>query len=173
MIPFEQMIKIVGRWTVTCEFEYIGSDYPVAASSDSEIKPLLKVDGTVDQLALSEYEDFVINLLGVFDRADFEVIDERHSPYSCSYYFDLVKKDQENKKDYKYILFIRISDHLLSKDREKYRNDWFNSRAQQLKEPKSKSKQVWKLKQIVVNKDTYYSYDEALDELEKRFESMQ
>ena len=172
MVPYEKMIKIIGRWTITVELEYLGDDYPIDTSSGSTIKPLMLPDGSEDTLAVEEYEDFVINLLGVFDRCDFEVIEERESPYSHSYYYDLVKKDQFNKKDYKYILYIRVSDHELGPERKQNQRKWFSDHAEAQKTPKSKSKQRWKLKRLTVNKDTYYSYDEALDDIEDRLISM-
>ncbi len=170
MIPYEKTTKIIGRWTVTAELEY--ADSPYVAASESIIKPLILPNGEVDLLALEEYEDFVINLIGVFDRQNFEVIEERESPYSHSYYFDLVKKDQLDKKQYKYILYIRVSDHELSKERIDIQRKWFADHAESQKIPKSKSKQKWKLKRLTVNKDTYYSYDEALDDIEAKLEKM-
>lgn len=171
MSEFDNLVKIVGRWNVTVCLEYIG-DVSIAASSESSIRPFMLPDGSIDQLALSDYEEFVVNLLGVFERTDFEVIEDRQSPYSHSYYFDLVKKDQLNKKDFKYILFIRVSDHALSGIRVKQQKEWFDAHAQELKQPKHRSKQRWILKYLTVNKDTYFSYDEALDDLEDRLESM-
>ena len=168
VIPHEKMIRIVGRWTITCEFECIQD---VAASSS--IKPMQLPDGSYDIVALEEYEDFVINLLGIFDRANFEVIEERKSPYSQSYYFDLVKKDQVDNKSYNYILYVRVSDHSLSPQKVSEQNNWYSLHAESQKQSTTKSKQKWKLKRVTVNKDTYLSYDDALDDLEKRFESMQ
>jgi len=165
------MIKIIGRWTITIELEYSDNDAPVAAS-ESLIKPLMLPDGTYDQIALDEYEDFVVNVLGVFDRCGFEVIEERQSPQSKSYYFDLVKSEQENKKDYKYILYIRLSDHPLSKLSARRQDEWFASHAEEQKQPATKSKQKWKVKRITVNKDTYYSYDDALEDIEARLSSL-
>ena len=159
----EPTVLVRGRWTITVEFEMMKD---IAAAT--EIRPLRLADGSYDQRALDEYTDFVVNVLGIFDRADFEVIEERHSPYSDSYYFDLVKKEDFANKDYKYIVYVRISDHDLSSDSAKTQNEWISNHAQQQKQPKSKSKQVWRVNRITVNKDTYYSYEEALEDLENR-----
>ena len=167
MNEFDNLVTIVGRWTVTVELTYV-DDRIAAATQRSKIKPLMLPNGKCDQLALDEYTDFVVNLLNVFDEAGFEVIEERQSPKSFSYYFDLVKKDQANKKDYKYILFVRISDHELSPDQQHVQRNWFNDYAQKLKQPESKSYQRWQLKKITVNKDTYFSYDEALADIENK-----
>lgn len=167
----ERTVKIIGRWTITAEFEHVGDNYVAADSNASKIKPLRLPDGSFDILAVNEYEDFVINLLEVFDQCDFEVVNEQKSPEFYSYYFDLVKKDQFNRKDYKYILFIRISDHELSEERVSKQREWYSNRAEQIKQPKSKSKQQWKLKRLTINKDTYYSYDDALEDIENRLQS--
>lgn len=172
MVPFGKMIKILKRWTVTVELEYVGNEYPVVSSSSSLIKPLTLPDGSEDILAIDEYEDFIVNLLGVFDRCDFEIIEEHESPSSHSYYCDLVKKDQVKNKNYKYILYVRISDHALNPEQEHNQKKWFSDHAEIQKTPKSKSKQRWKLKRITVNKDTYFSYDEALDDIEERLSLM-
>lgn len=172
MDEFKSLVKIIGRWTITAEFEYSDRSENIAASEVSMIKPLVLPDGTIDQLALDEYEDFIVNLLGVFDRCDFEVIEERESPFSFSHYFDLVKSDDITNKDYKYILYIRVSDHELEKGRLSVQREWYADHAETQKQPATKSKQKWKLKRLTVNKDTYFSYDEALDDIEHRLESM-
>lgn len=173
MVPYDQMIKILGRWTITVEFVYTGTDSFIAASQESTIKPLTNPDGTPDQLAVDEYEDFVLNVLEIFDYYDFIVIESRQSPYSNSYYFSLVCKGDEARKDYKYILYVRVSDHSLSKYQIDSQNKYFGQHAQELKQPPTKSKQRWRVKRITVNRDTYYSYDEALDAIEQRFAAMQ
>ena len=169
MTEFSKMTKVIKRWTVTCEFEYLGS---TTANSSSEIKPLLLPDGTYDRLALDEYEDFVINLLEVFDSCDFTIIEERESPYSQSRYFSLVRKEDESTKEYKYILFVRISDHSLESTRNSVQQKYFNEHAQELKQPKSKSRQKWKLKKLTVNKDTYFSYEDALYDIEEKLQAL-
>ena len=174
MISYEKPIKIVGRWAVTAELEYTSSPYVVA--SGSTIKPLLLPNGEVDLLALEEYEDFVINLLGAFNRQNFEVIKEIERPYSHSYYLDLVKKDQFDKKQYKYILYVRVSDYGLSKEQISISRKGFADHIESQKMLKLKSEQRWKLKRLTVNtdinKDTYYSYDEALEDIEDKLEKM-
>lgn len=174
MIPIDQMIKIVGRWTVTVEMEYVADNQPIAAANNqSSIQPLMLPDGSWDQRALDEYEDFVVNVLEIFEYYDFSIIESRESPYSQSKYYALVKKGDEDRKDYKYILYVRVSDHDLDRSRTRRQKEWFDEHAQQQKQPSTKSKQRWKLKRITVNKDTYFSYDEALDDLEEKLHSMQ
>lgn len=164
----EHTVKIINRWTVTVELTYVGNPSIMSSFNAATVRPFTKPDGSVDELAVADYTDFVINLLGVFDRSDFEVIEERESPYSHSFYFDLVKKDQAANKDYKYVLYIRVSDHPLDKAKASSQRKWFASHANEQKQPKTKSKQVWKLHNIIVNQDTYNTYDEALDATEEK-----
>lgn len=136
--------------------------------SASDILPLQNEDGTYNEAALAEYEEFVVNALEVFDRNDFEVIEEAESDRSKSMYFTLVKKGDQVVHDYKYILFIRISDHLLS-DRSKLgRMHYYADKAQDLKQPQSKKKQVWRLKDVIVNGHVFDSYEAALIDLDNR-----
>lgn len=146
----------IHRLTVTI---YLELNTPVAAS----IKPLQHADGSDDILALEEYTDFLINVLELFDAHDFVVIEERESPYSHSYYCALVKKDQYDAKNYKYILYVRLSDHANKLESKHSTRQYYHQKAQDQKQLVTKSKQTWRLKEITVNKDTFNSYDDALD----------
>lgn len=129
----------------------------------ADIRPLYDENGNEDTLAIEEYTDFIINALGVFDSHDFEILDEHTSNKSDSYYYTLVKKDQVENMRYKYILFVRLSDHANRKESESAKKTYYAHRADELKQPATKSKQTWRLKEVTVNKDTFNSYDEALD----------
>ena len=132
------------------------------------IQPLQLPDGTDDIKAIEEFEEFIINALGVFDAHDFVVLKEQESPYSNSWYYSLVKKDQYEAKQYKYILFIRLSDHFNRDASRVQKAEYYSKQAEELKQPETKTKQVWRLKEITVNKETYNSYEEALDAIDKR-----
>lgn len=137
------------------------------AQVDSSIEPLSDDNGVYSSTALSEYESFLISALDVFDDHDFEVIQEKDSPYSQSYYAAFVKKDQVQRADYKYILFVRLSDHSNNKVTYKGKQAYYRDLAEKLKQPITKAKQLWKLKEIVVNNETFDSYDAALLEIDK------
>lgn len=134
----------------------------------SKIKPLTRPDGSRDLRAVDEYDEFVMNVLSIFDYNDFEIIEEHESPYSDSCYFTLVKKDDFKNQDYKYILFVRISDHENRRSTRRQRNKYFANKAYDMRKPDTKSKQIWKLKEITVDGLSFQSYDEALDEVAKR-----
>lgn len=137
------------------------------AINATSIEPLKGSDGVYNEVALNEYNAFLINALSIFDYHDFDVIDEHSSPYSESYYASLVKKDQAEAADYKYILFVRLSDHDIRKEAKKGRVKFHNDEAERLKQPSSKTKQLWKFKEIIVNKNTFSSYEAALDYIDK------
>lgn len=137
------------------------------AQVESSINSLSDDNGVYSSTALTEYESFLISALDVFDDHDFEVIQEKDSPYSQSYYAAFVKKDQIEKADYKYILFVRLSDHPNNKATYKGKQAYYRDLADKLKQPTSKTKQLWKLKEIVVNNETFDSYDAALLEIDK------
>lgn len=155
---FEDLIKVY-RITINIYLENLQlEDIPALKSSDGEY----------DERALDLYNEFVINTLSVFDAHDFEIIEEHQSPYSKSEYFSLVKKEDLNNADYKYILFIRLSDHSNNQITRKATKKFYSDKADQLKQPKNKSKQVWKLKEITVNNKSYSSYEDALEDIDKR-----
>lgn len=150
------------RVTIDVIYEVVDS---VAAAST--IKPLQTRDGVKDLVAMDEYDSFLVNALQVFSEHDFEVLEERNSPYSASYYASLVKKQDIDDANYRYILFVRLSDHKNKGESQKGRQKFYEGEAERLKVPKTKSRQIWKLKEITVNKETFNSYDEALEYIHK------
>ena len=138
------------------------------------IKPIRREDGSTDSTALAEYQEFLINVLSVIDENDFEVIEDTESPFSAtSYYITTYKKSESTMDSIKCIIFIRISDHNLSEETHKQRVNYYKSKADILKQPKSKKKQTWRFKNIVVNNETFDSYEDALDEIDNKLKSMQ
>lgn len=155
--------KVIGRLTITVEF------YNQIAAS---IRPLVNEDGTPDEGAIAEYEEFIVNALEIFDRYDFEVLEEAESDRSHSMYYSFVKHDDIENKNYKYILFIRISDHSIDEHSMNGRRKYYSSEASKLKQPETKRKQTWKFKDIIVNDKLFSSYDDALFEIEKRISNL-
>ena len=155
--------EIKNKIDITVEFEFMPE-----IQATCEIKPLTRPDGTPDLRALDLYDEFIVNALSVFDYHDFEILEEHQSPSSYSYYFTLVKKDDAKNKEYKYILFIRLSDHTNRSESEKARKVFYAKEADRLKEPQTKTKQIWRLKEIVINNETYFSYEDALEDIDKR-----
>lgn len=163
---YQNLIRIY-RINVEVIMEMIS---PIAAAT--KIRPLKHADGSDDIRAIDEFEDFIVNALAVFDEHDFEVIEEHKSPYkdSNSWYFTLVKRDQLAAKSYKYILFIRLSDHKNKETTDAGRQRFYSEVADRLKQPPTKARQTWRLKEITVNKDVYFSYEEALEDIDRRLD---
>ena len=135
----------------------------------SKIPPIYKDDGSIDQAAFAEYEEFIINVFSILDEVGYDVIEEHESSKSkISYYLSSYKKSESNKSDIKCIIFIRISDHQLREASKKSRTNYYKQLADDMKQPKYKSKQVWRFKNIVVNGDTFESYEDALEFLKQK-----
>lgn len=163
---YDNLIE-VHRITVTVDFEPV-----IEIDADTEILPLQNEDGSYDEAALDGYYDFIADALALFDVHDFEILEEHESPYSKSYYMSFVKKEDLESADYKYILFVRISDHDNRKSTAKAKKDFYSREAERLKRPQIKRRQTWKLKEITVNKTRYATYEEALEDIENRINNL-
>lgn len=139
----------------------------------TDIIPLQPDGEQYDPEALALYDEFIINVLSIFDYYDFVILDEHQSPYSKSEYYTLVKRNQYEAEDYRYVLFIRISDHELREEGRSGTMKYYSDRANKLKMPKSKNKQIWRLKSVIVNNNHFKTYEQALDEIEKRLGSQE
>lgn len=158
---------LIKRITVTVEFSRV--DETIIAA---ELLPLQNPDGSYDELALDYYEEFIINALEVFGEHDLVIIDEHQSPRSKSNYFSFVKEEDLDQADYKYILFIRISDHDIRQESKAGRRKFYDNKAEALKQPPTKSKQTWKFKDIIVNNARFNTYEEALADIDKRLNTL-
>lgn len=119
-------------------------------------KPLLKEDGTIDQAAMAEYEEFVLNTAAVLDEHEFVILEEREIPGNeTSYCISAYKQTDSAAEDIKCVFFIRAS----AGDK---------SETDCPKKPVSKQKRVWRLQSIVVNGEAFDSYDDALDGIGKK-----
>lgn len=135
----------------------------------ASIEPILRKDGSVDEAALGEYQEFLINVLSVLDENEYEVLEDRHSNQSdTSYCITAYKKSESTAQDIKCIIFIRISDHALSSYAQNNISNYHKREAERLKQPVSKTKQTWRFKNIIVNGDIFDSYDAALDEISRK-----
>lgn len=131
------------------------------------IPPIYDENGKLDVAALSEFQEFAINVVSVLDYNEFEPIDMTESDYSeTSFYYTAYKRDESTNTNIKCLIFLRISDHNLKSETEKQRKEYYRNKADELKQPPWKQRQKWKFKSIVVNNETYNSYDEALEGLE-------
>ncbi len=130
---------------------------------DVKVRPIL-VDGEIDQQALGDYLAFVLEALSELDDAGLEVIEQHDSKSSeTSKYFTLADEGQYKNGDMKYIIYLRISDHVLNlnKDQKKILK-------QKRIDDSSKLKVKWKVRQIMVNNEIFSTYDEAVEYVGKK-----
>ena len=130
------------------------------------IRPIMTAEGEIDDQALSDYYCFILELLFELDDAGLVVIDEHNSNISeTSKYYTLADEEQFKNDDMKYIIYLRISDHVLqlTEKQKKLIN-------QKRKEESSKLKVKWKVKNVVVNDNLFTSYDEAIEYVSHKVE---
>lgn len=128
-----------------------------------EVRPIL-IDGEIDQQALGDYLAFILEALSELDDVGLEVIEQHDSKSSeTSKYFTLADEDQYKNGTMKYIIYLRISDHVpnLSIDQKKLLK-------QKRDDDSSKLKVKWKVRQITVNNETFSTYDEAIKYVGKK-----
>lgn len=140
-------------------------------AAESEINPVYLPDGTIDEQALADYNDFVDNLYtclcSCFDVADIE----EGTRSKTSWYFYLYGKNKEGKVATKFLVRLRVSDHEYSERHVKHsENHYVDYQAQDLKRPQTKKVQKRKLYSVIVNHETYGSYDDALDDMYDKME---
>ena len=123
------------------------------------IRPIVTAEGEIDDQALSDYNGFILELLFELEDAVLIVIDEHDSNFSeTSKYYTLADEEQFHNENMKFIIYLRVSDHVLklTKEQKKLIN-------QKRKEESSKLKVKWKVRNIVVNDNLFTSYDDAIE----------
>ena len=128
------------------------------------IRPIITDEGKVNDQALSDYYCFILELLFELDDAGLVVVDEHESNFSeTSKYYTLADEEQFKNDDMKYIIYLRVSDHVLklTEKQKKLIN-------QKRKEESSKLKVKWKVRNIVVNNNEFATYDEAIEYVSKK-----
>lgn len=134
-------------------------DSQIAAS---EIRPIRLSDSTIDDQAIADYQAFILQTVMYLEDIGFKVLEEHQSKSSqTSYYYTLVNEESYNKGNYKYIIFLRISDHAVNLNQKE--REWVN---QFRRNTATKLHAKWKLRNIIVNDSKYEDYDEASEAVE-------
>lgn len=161
---YEEFIKEDMRLN-EADIEKIGFDICVDYEVDNIflestiIRPILTKEGEVDEQALAEYQDFILELLLELDSVGLTVINRYDSKSSeTSKYFTLAEETQYMKNNMKYIIYLRVSDHVPNlTEREK----------KMIKQKRigetEKLKVKWKVRSIIVNNTTFSTYEEAVE----------
>lgn len=154
--------------TITIEVE-IEQWYELLVASIRRIK---RDDGTIDEQALQDFEDFIVEVENLLLYYDFDLVEDHRSNYSkiSRYYYFYPRKKDTNKINEKYLIFFRISDHELITDKDT--KAYYNRIAQKYSRQESNKIQRYKIRSIIVNEDRYYNYDDALDAVERIIENL-
>lgn len=142
----------------------------IAASSD--IKPVYDPKTKmIDEQALADYNDFIIEVVNTIENRGFTVLDVSSSNSSeTSMYYTLADTRQVNENDIDLIIFLRISDHMqrITKTQKEWIEDTRNATAEKYKQPKTKQRQLWAPRTILVNNNQFDTYDEAIIFVEQK-----
>lgn len=119
--------------------------------------------------AFNDWESFILNIEGLFEYYDYEIVKESFSKVSkTSHYFYFYAKDKDGMIKVKFMYSLRVSEH----DNE-YANAVLKADTEivaQLNKKSKASKQKWKIKDIVVNDSKFSDYDEAYDYIDEYLE---
>ena len=158
--------------------------------SASKIRPILKPSGELDYDAYHDYDEFVYKVLAAFGWHRFEEVDIQFSNQSdTSVYMWFYPKNSDGSIADKYIIRLRISDHVerpsLKKsknpkdkekllDLEKREQQYLQKYADEHKRPADKiGKQKYVPMEIVVNNETFEDYDDAFEAVDRLLDKIQ
>ena len=132
-----------------------------SASVAAAIQPVKQSDGTIDEQALTEYDAFITQAEMYLEDAGLEIIDFDDSNASAtSRYYTLADAEAHRNGTSKYVIFLRISDHVPKLRAEQYqriKRRWRGTAAT--------LGVKYKVRKITVNSATFYDYDSACDEI--------
>ena len=149
-------------------FTQIANISEVAATTTSSFDSKL-----LDDSAMSDYNVFVENALAIIEYYGFEQLDDpEYGDHQISVRFLLAHEIQIQNDDIPCAIVFRVSDHIQKfGDALKRRNrEKTNARVQKVKTPKTKRRQKYVLDEIIVNDETYETYEEALDDIEVKIQ---
>lgn len=143
--------------------------------SATTIKPIIvdDINKILDQQALSDFSVFVDNLFETIDYYDFEVLDDyKHTSKSFPYvseYRWVAHRSQIDADNITKLIHLRVSDHIqkFSDERRKQIKLQYRDQANKLRRPLNKQKQRFIVSEIIVNNETFHTYEEALNACEK------
>ena len=161
-------MKILARRTIS-QFEIeVVVDFELDEEyiQSAKIRPVMTKDGQIDGQALSDYLAFIEQAESELEDVGLVIIDESDSRSSeTSKYFTLADKKQYENDSMKYVIFLRISDHVPDYTEEQKR--WIR---QKRDDTKSKLKVKWKVRRILVNNEEFDDYDDAAEYVAKKAE---
>lgn len=165
------LIKVSGDNTIDVCYDV--PDASILAEIVGGITPVMWDNKKIDEQALADYDAFVSNVYEIL-YTFFDIVNiEKSNRSETSWYFWLYAKNKDDKVATKVLIRLRLSDHELPDTHdEQAENEYIGREAEKYKRPKDKLRQRWKLKNIVVNNDTYSSYDDAEDAIDEYLEEL-
>ena len=105
LVPNAHFVDVDIQVNITC-FE----PNEIAAS---KISPVIDLAGNLDRYALNEYENFVVNVLGLLDSSRFEEVDISKSNKSATSWYEwFYVRNKDGTVNSNCIVRLRISDHI-------------------------------------------------------------
>ena len=145
----------------------------IAASDIKPVRPNYPEDNYIDEQALADYDSFIEESIMRIEDCDLEVLERNVSKKSVtSRYFSIVDLTQDTENTAAYMIFLRISDHIIEGDPERMKEiqrDVREHRKYYAKKYGSMQghKVTWKVRQVIVNGSRFDSYDEAIEYIAK------
>lgn len=132
-----------------------------SASVAAAIQPVKQDDDTIDEQALTEYDAFITQAEMYLEDAGFEIIDFDDSDASDTLrYYTLADAESHRHGTSKYVIFLRISDHV-----PKLRDEQYQRIKRRWRDTAATLGVKYKVRKITVNGATFYDYDSACDEI--------
>lgn len=162
--------NLTGEYIIDVCYE-VDFDMSIYASEESKIHPIKLPKGERDLQALADYNSFVTNVYGIISEY-FDVVEiEESSKSDTSWYFWIYAKNDDDIIATKFLIRLRLSDHdYTQRHSAELEKAFVSKKAQEFKRPLEKKLQKWRIKEIVVNNETYHSYDEAEDAIDEELE---
>lgn len=141
----------------------VNHEFDIELLEGKKIRPIF-VDGQLNDQALADYQDFIVEMLLELDEAGLVIIDSNESKKSkTSRYYTLADEVQYANRNAKFIIFLRVSDHVAELTTEqqkliKQRRDNLSNRLHA----------KYKVRNILVNNMEYKTYDEAIEYVRKK-----
>lgn len=125
---------------------------------------------------IMDFRDFIMDVGGLIDTFNFEIMDEHPSRYerSASYYYAFYPTNSDFIVCYNNLYFLRISTHERPSKKRNPFPKYYQDTAQELKMPKSKpGVQYHRCIEVIINNERYDDYDDAFEAMKKKFLNIQ
>ncbi len=143
----------------------------------TDVRPIIDENGLLDDQAKADYDSFTEMLYLMIEHYDFHIFSEHSKtsgsfPYTSQYIWIAHRKEIEHNVVHKMIK-LRVSDHFqkFSKESQHRLTKQSQQEANDLRIPRSKKKQLYEPKVIVVNNSRFATYEEALRNIELEIRS--